>query len=67
MGTRPRQSSVDEEDGCGTTISGQSGSTSRSSGLPSSRSDQTTTDNALIKLNHLDLQADDAGSQGAVA
>lgn len=66
MGTRPRQSSVDEDDGCGTTISGQSGSTSRSAGLPSSRSDQTT-DNALIKLNRLDLQADDTGSQGAVA
>ncbi|KAK2381185.1 hypothetical protein P8452_37240 [Trifolium repens] len=75
MGTRPQQSCVDEEDeelmGCGTTISGQSGSTSRSAGLPSSRSEQTTGtaagNNAALKLNHLDIQDDDAASQGVVA
>nr|XP_012572677.1 transcription factor-like protein DPB isoform X2 [Cicer arietinum] len=75
MGTQPPQSCVDEEDeelfGCGTTISGQSGSTSRSAGLPSSRSEQTTGttagDNAARKLNNLDIHDDDAGSQGVVA
>ncbi|XP_045823993.1 transcription factor-like protein DPB [Trifolium pratense] len=72
MGTRPQQSCVDEEDeellGCGTTISGQSGSTSRSAGLPSSRSEQTTgTAAGNNKLNHLDIQDDDAASQGVVA
>ncbi|XP_058735186.1 transcription factor-like protein DPB [Vicia villosa] len=69
MGIRPQQSSVDEEDeellGCGTTVSGQSGSTSRSAGLPSSGT--AAGDNAALKLNHLDIQDDEAGSQGAVA
>lgn len=77
MGTRSRQSCGEEEEeellGCGTTISGQSASTSRSGGLPSSRSEQTTVttvagDNTFLKLNHLDIHADDdAASQGAVA
>ncbi|CAJ2652007.1 unnamed protein product [Trifolium pratense] len=75
MGTRPQQSCVDEEDeellGCGTTISGQSGSTSRSAGLPSSRSEQTigtsAGDTAALKMNHLGIQDDEAGSQGVVA
>jgi transcription factor Dp-1 len=75
MGTRPQESCVDEEDeeflGCGTTISGQSGSTSRSAGLPSSRSEQTIAtsagDSAALKMNHLDIQDDEAGSQGVVA
>jgi len=75
MGTQPHQSSVDEEDeelmGCGATISGQSGSTSRSAGLPSSRSEQTTGtaagDNAALKLNHLDIHDDDAASQAVLA
>ncbi|XP_058750950.1 transcription factor-like protein DPB [Vicia villosa] len=66
MGTRPQQSRVDEDDdellGCGTTISGQSGSTSRSAGLGT-----TAGDNAALKLNHLDIHDDDAASQGAVA
>jgi len=75
MGTRSQQSCVDEEEeeflGCGTTISGQSGSTSRSAGgLPSSRSEQTigtAGDNTALRLNHLDIQDDDAASQGVVA
>ncbi|CAI8600496.1 unnamed protein product [Vicia faba] len=66
MGTRPQQSRVDEEDdellGCGTTISGQSGSTSRSAGLGT-----TAGDSAALKLNHLDIHDDDAASQGVVA
>lgn len=69
MGIRPQQSSVDEEDdellGCGTTISGQSGSTSRSAGLASTGT--AAGDNAALKLNHLDIQDDDVGSQGVVA
>lgn len=70
MGTRSQQSCVDEEE---TTISGQSGSTSRSAGggLPSSRSEQTigtaAGDNTALRLNHLDIQDDDAASQGVVA
>jgi hypothetical protein len=48
--------------GCGTKISGQSGS--------SSRSEQTTgiatSDNAALELNHLDIHDNDAGSKGAV-
>ncbi|MCI57715.1 transcription factor-like protein DPB-like, partial [Trifolium medium] len=49
----------------------QSGSTSRSAGLPSSRSEQTigtsAGDSAALKMNHLDIQDDEAGSQGVVA
>ncbi|CAI8617106.1 unnamed protein product [Vicia faba] len=68
MGIRPQQS-VDEDDedllGCGTTVSGQSGSTSRSAGMPSTGT--AAGDNAALKLNHLDIQDDDAASQGVVA
>uniref|UniRef100_A0A1J3GX90 Transcription factor-like protein DPB n=1 Tax=Noccaea caerulescens TaxID=107243 RepID=A0A1J3GX90_NOCCA len=52
-------------------VSGQSVSTSGSMGSPSSRSEQTITvatsasDSAFIRLNNLDIQGDDAGSQGA--
>ncbi|KAL1196632.1 Transcription factor-like protein DPB [Cardamine amara subsp. amara] len=55
----------------GTAVSGQSVSTSGSMGSPSSRSEQTTTvatsasDSAFLRLNNLDIQGDDAGSQGA--
>ncbi|CAH2074337.1 unnamed protein product [Thlaspi arvense] len=55
----------------GTAVSGQSVSTSGSMGSPSSRSEQTTTvatsasDSAFIRLNNLDIQGDDAASQGA--
>ncbi|KAL8460053.1 hypothetical protein ACS0TY_031825 [Phlomoides rotata] len=52
----------------GTTVSGQSMSTSGSVGSPSSRSEAaiTTTgsDSALMRMNSLDIQGDDAGSQG---
>ncbi|GLT56678.1 hypothetical protein SLA2020_297040 [Shorea laevis] len=56
----------------GTTVSGQSVSTSGSVGSPSSRSEQAAATPAsemtFLRLNHLDIQADDAdaGSQGAV-
>ncbi|CAL0317037.1 unnamed protein product [Lupinus luteus] len=54
------------EEGCGTTVSGQSGSTSKSAGFPSSQSDQalvaTSGDSTFLRLNHLDLHVDDAGS-----
>lgn len=53
----------------GTTISGQSMSTSGSVGSPSSRSEAamatTASDSALMRMNNLDIQGDDAGSQGA--
>ncbi|CAA7034037.1 unnamed protein product [Microthlaspi erraticum] len=55
----------------GTAVSGQSVSTSGSMGSPSSRSEQTITvatsasDTAFIRLNNLDIQGDDAASQGA--
>lgn len=55
----------------GTPVSGQSVSTSGSMGSPSSRSEQTTTvatsasDSTFLRLNNLDIQGDDAGSQGA--
>ncbi|XP_010423720.1 PREDICTED: transcription factor-like protein DPB isoform X1 [Camelina sativa] len=55
----------------GTAVSGQSVSTSGSMGSPSSRSEQTTTvatsasDSTFLRLNNLDIQGDDAGSQGA--
>lgn len=75
MGTRPQQPCREEEEeellGRGTTLSGQSISTSRSVGSPSSRSEQTmatpASDNTFLRLNHLDIHGDDAGSQGAVA
>lgn len=75
MGTRNQQLSREEEEeeppGRGAaTISGQSVSTSRSVGSPSSRSEQTmatpASDSTLFRLNHLDIHGDDAGSQGAV-
>ncbi|KAK8498760.1 hypothetical protein V6N13_135814 [Hibiscus sabdariffa] len=54
----------------GTTVSGQSVSTSGSVGSPSSRSEQAmatpATENTFLRLNHLDIHGDDAGSQGAV-
>lgn len=68
---RPRKSCGEEQEEeeeeeelprCGTTISGQSGSTSKSGGLATPAGD-----NDFLKLNHLDIQGDDAGSQGAVA
>ncbi|CAA0400407.1 Transcription factor-like protein DPB [Arabidopsis thaliana] len=55
----------------GTAVSGQSVSTSGSMGSPSSRSEQTITvvtsasDTTFQRLNNLDIQGDDAGSQGA--
>lgn len=75
MGTQPQQTFWEEEDeemqGRGTTISGQSMSTSRSLGSPSSRSEQTmatpASDSTFLRLNHLDIHGDDAGSQGTVA
>ncbi|KAF7836524.1 transcription factor-like protein DPB isoform X1 [Senna tora] len=75
MGTRPQQPCREEEEeellGRGTTLSGQSISTSRSVGSPSSRSEQTmatpASDNTFLRLNHLDIHGDDAGSQGAAA
>ncbi|RDX98184.1 Transcription factor-like protein DPB, partial [Mucuna pruriens] len=50
----------DEEEvvGCATTVSGQSASTNS---LP------PPADNTLLKLNHLDIHADDAGSHASVA
>ncbi|XP_043701154.1 transcription factor-like protein DPB [Telopea speciosissima] len=54
----------------GTTFSGQSVSTSGSVGSPSSRSEAAMTtpisENTFIRLNHLDIHGDDAGSQGGV-
>ncbi|TYH54473.1 hypothetical protein ES332_D09G171500v1 [Gossypium tomentosum] len=54
----------------GTTVSGQSVSTSGSVGSPSSRSEQAmatpASENTFLRLNHLDIHGDDAGSQGAV-
>ncbi|MED6216696.1 hypothetical protein PIB30_010136 [Stylosanthes scabra] len=75
MGTRPEQPCREEDDeemlGPGATISSQSMSTSRSVGSPSSRSEQTmatpASDSTFLRLNHLDIHGDDAGSQGAVA
>ncbi|GMI96601.1 hypothetical protein like AT5G03415 [Hibiscus trionum] len=55
---------------CGATVSGQSVSTSGSVGSPSSRSEQAmatpASENTFLRLNHLDIHGDDAGSQGAV-
>ncbi|XP_042476049.1 transcription factor-like protein DPB [Macadamia integrifolia] len=54
----------------GTTFSGQSVSTSGSAGSPSSRSEQAMatpiSENTFVRLNHLDIHGDDAGSQGGV-
>ncbi|CAL0334262.1 unnamed protein product [Lupinus luteus] len=74
MGSRSPKSCGEEdegEEGCGTTVSGQSGSTSKSAGFPSSQSDQalvaTAGDTTFLRLNHLDLHGDDAGSQEVLA
>lgn len=52
----------------GTTISGQSMSTSGSVGSPSGRSEAamaaTVSDSTFLRLDNLDIHADDAGSQG---
>lgn len=51
----------------GTTVSGQSISTSGSVGSPSSRSEAAAatpaSDNQFSRLNNLDVQGDEAGSQ----
>ncbi|KAI3738264.1 hypothetical protein L2E82_28287 [Cichorium intybus] len=54
----------------GTTASGQSVSTSGSVGSPSTRSEATmavtpATENTFMRLNHLDIHTDNAGSQAA--
>ncbi|KAI9095285.1 hypothetical protein K1719_026319 [Acacia pycnantha] len=75
METQPQQPCQEEEEGellgRGTTLSGQSISTSKSVGSPSSRSEQTmatpVSDNTFLRLDHLDIHGDDPGSQGAVA
>ncbi|GAB4856647.1 hypothetical protein Ancab_014559 [Ancistrocladus abbreviatus] len=55
----------------GTTISGQSLSTSGSVGSPSSRSEVGMTtpvsETTFHRLSHLEIRADDTGSQGAIA
>lgn len=52
----------------GTTVSGQSVSTSGSVGSPSSRSEAAmatpVSESTFLRLNNLDIQGDDAGSQG---
>ncbi|KAF8395264.1 hypothetical protein HHK36_019206 [Tetracentron sinense] len=54
----------------GATFSGQSISTSGSAGSPSARSEPVmatpASENTFVRLNHLDIHGDDAGSQGAV-
>lgn len=54
----------------GTTVSGQSVSTSGSMGSPSSRSEQAmatpASESTFLRINHLDIHGDDAGSQGDV-
>ncbi|KDP29161.1 hypothetical protein JCGZ_16550 [Jatropha curcas] len=54
-----------------TTVSGQSVSTSGSVGSPSSRSEQAmatpASDSTFLRLNHLDIHADDAATQDAAA
>ena len=71
--TQPTNRADDDDDdlpGLATTVSGQSVSMSGSVGSPSSRSEQTmatpASDNTFLRLNHLDIHGDDAGSQGAV-
>ncbi|XP_057416603.1 transcription factor-like protein DPB isoform X1 [Lotus japonicus] len=75
MGTQPQQACPEEEEeelpGRGATFSGQSMSTSRSVGSPSSRSEQTmatpASESTFLRLNHLDIHGgDDVGTQGAV-
>ncbi|KAJ6778299.1 TRANSCRIPTION FACTOR DP [Salix koriyanagi] len=55
----------------GSWVSGQSVSTSGSVGSPSSRSEHAmatpASDNAFLRLNHLDIHADDAVTQDAAA
>ncbi|XP_074316840.1 transcription factor-like protein DPB [Silene latifolia] len=55
----------------GTAVSGQSVSTSGSGGSPSSRSEAgmatPARDNTILRLGHLEIQAEDSASQGAVA
>ncbi|XP_073033675.1 transcription factor-like protein DPB [Primulina eburnea] len=52
----------------GTTVSGQSRTTSGSVGSPSSRSESAVatpvSESTCLRLNNLDIQGDDAGSQG---
>ncbi|XP_021621226.1 transcription factor-like protein DPB isoform X2 [Manihot esculenta] len=54
-----------------TTVSGQSVSTSGSVGSPSSRSEHAmptpASDSTFLRLNHLDIHADDAATQDAAA
>lgn len=54
----------------GTTISGQSVSTSGSVGSPSSRSEAAlatpASENTFLRLSHLEVPGDDAGSQADV-
>ncbi|KAH9734979.1 transcription factor-like protein DPB [Citrus sinensis] len=50
----------------GTTVSGQSVSTSGSVGSPSQSMATPASDSTFLRLNHLDIHGDDAGSQGAV-
>ncbi|KAK9079378.1 hypothetical protein SSX86_001049 [Deinandra increscens subsp. villosa] len=52
----------------GTTVSGQSVSTSGSAGSPAAMAATTpASENTFLRLNHLEIHADDAGSQGAAA
>jgi len=55
----------------GSWVSGQSMSTSGSVGSPSSRSEHVmatpASDNTFLRLNHLDIHADDAATQDAAA
>ncbi|KAE9620229.1 putative transcription factor E2F-DP family [Lupinus albus] len=72
MGSRsPKSRGEEEEEGRGTTVSGQSGSTSKSAGLPSSRSKQalvaTAADSNFLRSNHIELHGDNDRSQDAVA
>lgn len=50
----------------GTTVSGQSVSTSGSVGSPSQSMATPASDSTFLRLNHLDIHGDDAGSQGTV-
>lgn len=54
----------------GTTVSGQSVSTSGSAGSPSGRNEPAmaatpASDSTFHRINHLDIHGDDSGSQGA--
>ncbi|KAL8216931.1 hypothetical protein R6Q57_023768 [Mikania cordata] len=48
----------------GTTASGQSVSTSGSAGSPAAMAATPASENSFLRLNHLEIHADDAGSQG---